>query len=78
MDGRIVRGHVIREPWIHRTPRVIVDRWPVPVPVEPEYPWVEAVPVATPVSVPMAVPLASPVYPVVNACGCAAPLGVYR
>ena len=89
VDGRIVRGHVIREPWIHRPPRVIVDRWPVPVPVEPEYPWVEdavpvpvaapiAIPVATRVAVPVAVRVAAPVYPVVNACGCAAPLGVYR
>ena len=82
VDGRIVHGHVIREPWIHH-PRVIVDRWPVPV--EPEYPWVEdavpvpvAYPVATRVAVPVAVPMAAPVYPVANACGCAAPLGVYR
>ena len=82
VDGRIVRGHVIREPWIHH-PRVIVDRWPVPV--EPEYTWVEdavpvpvAYPVATRVAVPMALPVAAPVYPVANACGCAAPLGVYR
>ena len=66
-------------------PRVIVDRWPVPVPVEPEYPWLEdavpapmVFPVATRVAVPMAVPVAAPVYPVANACGCAAPIGVYR